>query len=633
MQSSRTPDRVHVVQRPQNDDKNPNTEIVKALAQISDKLKRSEAERYELLAELREYRKTLNALEDKSEATEKAYLTLEHKIQTRDKLEVEITQRQARFEKTLKETEEKLVKTVAGQAVLDRKIRDNDDRHTALTVRIDESASEQVRLNVQLEKVADDKSRMLRKVDRLEEVIQETQDALKARAMVLLTDQSTAAQSGLAHIPAWTNTNAANDAIDANQPWWRQSVKMQSVGMGAMVAAALLLGWAINQVQQPEIPQIAVLEGGGMAKLNFAENRWEPINETAPAAAAPAIEETPAIDAVVNNVLDQEPAAGTESETTDATLTSEVQDEQTSAAPLNAEDQELMDAMEADPDAVAAQLNALEPGAATTDTPPAVQEAPVAAEPQATQTIMPDFEKNAFVQQSDMAKAVAAEKDSRPLSERIQSDAALPGPVRAIEKQAFAGVASAQHDLAAIYTAGHAGVAQNFEKAAAWFREASENGVANARYNLGVLYHQGLGVERDLGRALYWYREGAKLNHPEAQYNLGIAHIEGIGTDYDPMLAAAYFERAANQGIMEAAYNLGLIYENGLLGEANQEEALLWYSVASKQGSPDAKQALKTLAGAMKLSDAEVEQIVAKMQDVNKATKGRVSGPIKASTN
>ncbi len=628
MQSNRTPDRVHVVSRPQNDDRSPASDIVKTLAQISDKLKRSEAERYELLAELREYRKALNELEDKAEASEKAYLTLEHKIQTRDKLEVEITQRQARFEKTLKDTEEKLVKTVAGQAVLDKKIRDNDERHMALTVRIDESASEQARFNLQLEKVADDKSRMLRKVDRLEEVIQETQDALKARAMVLLTDQSTAAQSALPHIPAWSQSSGANDDTQANEPWWRRSVKMQSVGMGAMISAALLLGWTINQMQQPSIPQIAVLENGGLAKLNFSENRWEPISETQSAGQAPETT-SPADDTAVTDALETQPAAGTPDET--SALTEEVQESDSAATALNADDQALIDAMEADPDALAAQLNAIEPGAAQAATPPA---APEATAPAATeQSLMPDFEQMAFTQKDEMSKAIAAEKDSRPLAERIQPDAGLPGPVKAIEKRAFAGEASAQHDLAAIYTAGHAGVAQNFEKAAVWFRESAEQGVANARYNLGVLYHQGLGVERDLGRALFWYREAAKLNHPEAQYNLGIAHIEGIGTDYDPMLAAAYFERAGNQGIMEASYNLGLIYENGLLGEPDQEEALLWYSIAADGGNGDAKQALKTLAGSMKLSDAEVKQMVSKLQEVRQATSGRVAGPIKASTN
>lgn len=621
MQSNRTPpDRVHVVQRPQNDDANlRGPEIVKTLAQINDRLKRSEAERYELLAELREYRKALSALEDKTEMSEKAYITLEHKIQTRDKTDSEITQRQARFEKTLKETEEKLVKSVAGQALIANKIKESEDRNTALAVRMDESIATQTRLDRQLEKVADDKSRMLRKVERLEEVIQETQDSLRARAMVLLTDQSMAAQSGLPQLPAWS-AEAAADAAQEGQPWWRKSIRMQSVGMGAMIAAALLLGWTINQVQQPEVPQIAMLENGGLAKLNFDENRWEPLAAT-DAQNAPVVDD-PAMTQALDETAAVEPAAG------DRNLTETVQATPAPETQTQDDDQALMDAMEANPDAVAAQLNALEPGAATTpviETP--LVETPVAPQSKAS-TLMPDFDSVAFNQPSEESRAVDAEKDSRPLTERMQPDGSLPASIKSIENQAFAGSAEAQHDLAAIYTAGHSSVAQNFEKAAFWFREAANGGIANGRYNLGVLYHQGLGVQRDLGRALFWYREAAKLNHPEAQYNLGIAHIEGIGTDYDPLLAAAYFERAANQGIMEAAYNLGLIYENGLLGEAKPHDALLWYKTAADQGSPDAKQALKTLANTLKLSDAEVDMTVAKMREAN----GLPAVPIKAST-
>ncbi len=611
MQSNRTPDRVHVVQRPQNDDlRSPSSEIARTLAQINDKLKRSEAERYELLAELREYRKALSALEDKSDASEKAFLTIEHKIQTRDKLETELTQRQARFEKSLRDTEEKLIKSVANQAVLDKKMRDSEERHMALTVRIDDAASEQARMNLQIEKVADDKSRMLRKVDRLELVIQETQEALKARAMVLLTDQSTAAQSGLKQIPAWSDAQAANDEAAAGDPWWRRTVKMQSVGMGAMVAAALLLGWTINQMQQPAVPQIAVLEGGGMARLNFAEGKWEPI--TTPAteiSPAPASAPQPAAKSVDSQVT--APVAGARS---DEALTLEVQNASGMATVLDADDQALLDAMEADPDALAGELNALEPGAAQMSVPDETPATDSSDSISPSSTIMPDFEQMAFEQDADIARAVAAERDVRPLSDRLAADTALPGPVRVMERQAFAGTASAQHDLAAIYTAGHVGVSQNFERAAFWFREAAENGIANARYNLGVLYHQGLGIDRDLGRALYWYREAAKLNHPEAQYNLGIAHIEGIGTDYDPLLAAAYFERAATQGIMEAAYNLGLIYENGLLGDPDQDEALFWYQMAADQGNSDARQALRTLTTAMGLNEVQAAERVARMK-------------------
>src|SRR5690606_4293416 len=326
-----------------------------------------------------------------------------------------------------------------------------------------------------------------------------------------------------------------------------------------------------------DMPQIALLEGGGVARLNLKENRWEKLASPA------AQEETPAIEQAVPEEAPTaaEPAAGEETGAApEFDETAPVPETQTGT-----DTQGLMEKMDTDPDAVAAQLNAIEPGApqAAEETAPADEAAPAPQE-----DIMPEFDRVAFTQRAEIARAVAAEKDSRPLSDRAEPDKSLPGPVRAIEKQAFAGDGEAQHDLAAIYTAGHAGVPQNFDKAAFWFREAADNGIANARYNLGVLYHQGLGVKRDLGRALYWYREAAKLGHPEAQYNLGIAHIEGIGTEYDPLLAAAYFERAANQGIMEAAYNLGLIYENGLLGEAQPNEALLWYKIAADQGSPDA---------------------------------------------
>ncbi len=203
-------------------------------------------------------------------------------------------------------------------------------------------------------------------------------------------------------------------------------------------------------------------------------------------------------------------------------------------------------------------------------------------------------------------------EDRGPLTGRVQRDELLKPLVKQIEEKAFEGIGEAQHDLAAIYTAGHAGTIQNFEKAAFWFREASVRGVSNARYNLGVLYHQGLGVDADLTTAINWYRAAAVLNHPEAQYNLGIAHIEGIGAKYNPKLATYYFTSAAMQGIVEAAYNLGLIYENGLLGEEEPEHALFWYHLAAKKGSSEALSAKEQLQTSALIGNIETDAIVEK---------------------
>lgn len=633
MRMKRVPDRVHVVHPPQDDHEagimpavrpgpGQGIEIVRTLAQISDKLKRSEAERYELLNEMREYRKALNALEDKAEQSQKVFQAMETQIATREKVESDISQRQARFEKILKETEEKIVQAVAGQALVDGRLKDNEERQLMITQRLDESVVEQTRLDRQIEKVAQEKIRMLRKVERLEEITTETQDALRARALVLLTDQSVAAQ-GLASLPALARSGETMDMIDisGDQPWWRKTMQVQSFGMASMVIAALLAGWMINQAQQQDVPQIAVLENGGLAKLNLSENRWEAISSSdvsAPVTTPP--DET--VSAKVEPVSETSP--------TETPLEPAVMAAPTTVQDM--EDAELLKALDENPDALAAQLNDIAPEARDALDVPAVQ-APADKITQTNDKVSERaIDAKAFAQKPSVVESIKAEKPPGALSDRISPDASLPKIIKAIEATAYDGKAEAQHDLAAIYTAGQQGVTQNFERAALWFREAADNGVSNAMYNMGVLHHQGLGVSKDMDRALYWYREAAKLNHPEAQYNLGIAYIEGIGADYDPATAAVFFERAANGGVMEAAYNLGLIHENGLLGEANPNEALLWYKIAADQGSPDAKGALAQMIRTLQIGEEDVDKIVERMQATRAARDGRRAGPDKTSS-
>lgn len=196
----------------------------------------------------------------------------------------------------------------------------------------------------------------------------------------------------------------------------------------------------------------------------------------------------------------------------------------------------------------------------------------------------------------------------------LNRDRRLSSTMSALERQAFEGDAEAQHDLAALYSAGQEGVPQDFERAAYWFHEAGRQGIANARYNLGVLYHQGLGVDQNIDQAVYWYAQSAGLGHPEAQYNLGIAYIEGIGTPYDPDLAVDYFRNSAMAGVPEAAYNLGLILENGLVGPARKEEAIFWYAYAADLGNASAQAALETLRRDDGYSAADIQTIKSRFE-------------------
>jgi hypothetical protein len=81
----------------------------------------------------------------------------------------------------------------------------------------------------------------------------------------------------------------------------------------------------------------------------------------------------------------------------------------------------------------------------------------------------------------------------------------------------------------------------------------AELGDAEAQYNLGVLYDEGAGVEKDLSSAADWYRKAAEQGFMDAQTNLGIMYFHGQGVPRDHREAMKWFQQAASQGDREAA--------------------------------------------------------------------------------
>lgn len=499
-------------------------QIVRLLQDLGERLRQSEKEREILWREVDGCRKLLSDIEDKTSKTEKAYLSLEHKLQSTPSAD-----QQAELDKLTRALGDKIsaLETTTGSAIL----------------RVEDAISENAKLARRLDQVSQDKARLLRKVETMEETLTQTQDALKAKALVLLTDQALAVRTPLPQAPVWSGndtlrmappqaqpaqTASATPLVDGGSLFRRNKrVNMNTTLLVALVATGVLGGWAISKVQVPEIPVTATVQDSGAA-----------------ATAVPAGE------------------TGASAKTQD----------------------ELM----ADIARLASQIE------------------PAGDEDAAS--LRPDEQLDRQAEKAALA-AFNGEAMNGKISDRIEADQSLPKAVKDIENRAFAGEPEAQHDLAAIYTAGHAGVKTNYAQAALWFNEAAHNNVANAQYNLGVLYHQGLGVRQDTRKAIMLYRVAASNGHPEAQYNLGIAHIEGVGADYSPRVATRYFEAAAAGGIVEAAYNLGLIQENSLLGDARPDEAVFWYKIAADRGNVQARQALTQLQKQRNLSDADVGRI------------------------
>ena len=48
---------------------------------------------------------------------------------------------------------------------------------------------------------------------------------------------------------------------------------------------------------------------------------------------------------------------------------------------------------------------------------------------------------------------------------------------------------------------------QDYTKAKQWFEKAANQGVADAQFNLGVMYGQGKGVRQDYAKAKEWVGE------------------------------------------------------------------------------------------------------------------------------
>lgn len=553
-------------------------QIVRLLRDLGDRLRQSEKEREILWKELDSCRKLLTDIEDKTSNTEKAYLTIEHKLNAQGQDIKSLSEKTDNAQALVSSEDTEDAKQF--RKVIEDKINALETTTGSAVLRLEDAVSENSKLARRLEQVTQDRAQLINRIEEMQETLAETQDTLRAKALVLLTDHALASKTTLPQTPAWSgNDTLRTQAAPApsikpeeafgleNRAWWKNSTSMSmNKGMlASLIALGLVGGWAVSKA--------------GMPSFNFV---------------TPAEKMVPEIDlgAALNPPAEKVTTENNEGIKTAALTANQIE-------PGNAND---------------VAMNELSPSVSSI-----VEE-----------STSDNAETQATLAETKAREIFDAAKPAGALSQRIKADNALPASVKAIEKKALNGDAEAQHDLAAIYTAGHAGVKTDYPKAALWFSEAAHNGIANAQYNLAVLYHQGLGVKQDTKQAIDLYRIAAASNHPEAQYNLGIAHIEGIGADYNPQIAAHYFQKAAAGGVVEAAYNLGLIQENGLLGEAQPDEAVFWYKLAANRGNEQAKEALSQLAKQLDMTGAEIDGTFKKISDQKPEYAKSLNVPAKA---
>jgi len=150
-------------------------------------------------------------------------------------------------------------------------------------------------------------------------------------------------------------------------------------------------------------------------------------------------------------------------------------------------------------------------------------------------------------------------------------------------KAADQGYAYAQNNLGWMYLNGY-GVERDYRQAIVWFRKTAEQGNAYAQNNLGWVYETGRGVERDLWRAAEWYRKAAEQGNARAQTNLGRMYANGRGVVRNDSHAVQWYRKAAEQGYAYAQSSLGWMYVNERGVGRNYWQAIEWYRRGAEQG-------------------------------------------------
>ena len=145
------------------------------------------------------------------------------------------------------------------------------------------------------------------------------------------------------------------------------------------------------------------------------------------------------------------------------------------------------------------------------------------------------------------------------------------------------------------YYYGRNGKKQNYAEAVRYYREAAEQGYADAQYSLGYCYYCGDGVDENETEAVKWFRKAAEQGNADAQFRLGQCYDCGRGVDKSETEAVKWYRIAAEQGNADAQWNLGYCYENGRGVDKNETEAVKWYRKAAEQGDELAKQKLERL--------------------------------------
>lgn len=115
------------------------------------------------------------------------------------------------------------------------------------------------------------------------------------------------------------------------------------------------------------------------------------------------------------------------------------------------------------------------------------------------------------------------------------------------------------------------------------------------KFLLATMHDAGKFVNPDKEIAFELFAEAAQQGHVDAQLIVGLIYADGIGVEKDDKQGIRWIKQAAQQGHPDAQFLMGVLYEKGISVKRSIRESYIWYRIAHFFGSEAAAQKLKII--------------------------------------
>ncbi|MEP4076343.1 tetratricopeptide repeat protein [Haloferula sp.] len=179
-------------------------------------------------------------------------------------------------------------------------------------------------------------------------------------------------------------------------------------------------------------------------------------------------------------------------------------------------------------------------------------------------------------------------EDARKAVETGQSEKA----VAMLDKAAAAGSAEAMYQLGMLYTQGVGEVDRDLDRSDFYLQSAADAGFGEALSYLGQRDESAAKAaaakperEKLFGKAREYYQRGVEAGNQDCRFYHARLLIDGFGGAQDVAAALRTYHELASDGNLRAMNELGIRYREGSWVDKNHATALGWFLIAAEKGS------------------------------------------------